>query len=1165
MTDYQKQLGFLSSKHSDQTKELIQYVNLKLAAWGQPIFQNFSDAKFLEMAEPLLENQRQKNRILSNYYCPADQRIMEFLKSYFSDLPKAPQIRLPNNAFVLDRHGIARTLSLPPDKDIFESSIVTTYRVRQGILHNPKNDRRTTQGVFHVSEGGLPIPEDKLAVPKAVFAVMLEKALQPPSELLRIPFTASQAEQAELFVSLLLRPIVSPEVPGFLPEKSLEIRFFAPGNLVGNLDFVESIFGNAGDPYLPENNAALDVEHWTGHTGCVILAPHLVTLKKKDVGLPHYDQATERQRRDGMCWKKPEELYNDGGAFKMTARNAQGVIVTIIADNYFGYCKKEVKTQISFSSNLYGLSEEEHSGGAIAFPSYDLGEEFKADQTIIDASKHHFSDVVKNYGPMLNVYPEGYAVDKNFSEIVYVPEDAHFQLPEQVIDWKVNGKSSQIKMLASHTYLLPNGYKIRMKKQTGSYNWILIGTAAEGTFCHKPCTVSGGGKSEISKSIVDAMIQGPVFISDLEKDFDLVDEILKRDFSKRFLNGKNASPSSRPILSEKRSLGSVIKLLTPSDEFSDEHNRWIKSLPDHIRDLIITVKRFYQPEWKGNWRKHFRVDTINGHEGHELKLGRRKLVANYLRVGRDKEGLWRIYRVRQDFSPAQKVQTEDDITASVVVPSNKLEYLNPDYKDQASVKMSVNCEYRLFQRPDDAIYRGYDKQAEADLSASGVFLSNYEPLNHKQVQEILEDNIGFDLYTDPVKNLIHAFWEERKPDYLVCSSHPRMVNGKPSKNPRYLQNRPDMVEPKHRYLAEVGTRLFRNVPFQKPVHLPVNAVLPGRRNNPPDKKAGIPPLAVYNPIHYQELPELFLDFICSVTGKSPSTTGFGSEGALTKGPFNALWPIVDLNNALVSFIVCGYDGFSSAAGTIGPDYQVDHDISLLIPEIFSRMSVHERNPKYLIEKGYLEKINDFEYKGRKVLGSILGYRMTIKFANAFLGRIFISPSIVFNEEMLRPELQDMDVFVEGIESLVATQKRVAEFYFADGSVEAACPPLKALLHIMAKGHYQGKTINDSEVRNLFNRETLLRSSWYLGRLETRQKREIQLWKHHIEALENFLKNPSGDTGFKLEIQERLEKSKETLKKRISNSYIEDLKGTIGADPFHHQILSPEESFAAIQS
>ena len=64
----------------------------------------------------------------------------------------------------------------------------------------------------------------------------------------------------------------------------MEVRFFAPGSLVSNLDFVESIFGNAGDPFLPENDAGLDIEHWTGHTGCVILAPHLSRLRKKDVG-----------------------------------------------------------------------------------------------------------------------------------------------------------------------------------------------------------------------------------------------------------------------------------------------------------------------------------------------------------------------------------------------------------------------------------------------------------------------------------------------------------------------------------------------------------------------------------------------------------------------------------------------------------------------------------------------------------------------------------------------------------------------------------------------------------------------------------------------------------------------------------------------------------------
>ena len=84
---------------------------------------------------------------------------------------------------------------------------------------------------------------------------------------------------------------------------------------------------------------------------------------------------------------------------------------------------------------------------------------------------------------------------------------------------------------------------------------------------------------------------------------------------------------------------------------------------------------------------------------------------------------------------------------------------------------------------------------------------------------------------------------------------------------RQGQRRPDLAHPRDGHLAEIGTRLAREIPSDKPAHFPVNAVLAGRRNNPPDLKAGIPPLAVYSPIHYQELPELFMDFTCSLTGR----------------------------------------------------------------------------------------------------------------------------------------------------------------------------------------------------------------------------------------------------------------------------------------------------------
>ncbi len=467
---------------------------------------------------------------------------------------------LPSSPLVLDRHGLARTLSLPPDSDTFTSDIISSYRCEQGVCHNPKEDRRTTKGVFHVTEGGLPIPADKKAVPKVTFARLLKTALNPPKELMTLPFTSTMPEPSQMWVTLLLRPTVSPEVPGWTARKSMETRFFAPGNLVSNLDFVESIFGNAGDPYLVENDARLDVEHWTGHTGCIILAPHLIRTKKKDLGLPHISDATDRQKKEGMCWENEDECYNDGGAFKITARDSKGVIVTLIADNYFGYCKKEVKTQLSYAANLYGQTEEEHAGGAIAYPAFDLGEDFKLSMYNREVD-HTFAEVVERYGDTMHLQPEGYGIDKTYSDIFYVPEDVRINLREQKVSWEKDGAPTSIKLQPNITYILPSGYKVSMKKPQQATRWRLVGVQAEGTFCHKPCTVSGGGKSEISKPITDAMISGPVMVKNFAADFDLVEEIINKDYSTRYRNPSEPGKQSRSILSDDRSFGSVVKLL----------------------------------------------------------------------------------------------------------------------------------------------------------------------------------------------------------------------------------------------------------------------------------------------------------------------------------------------------------------------------------------------------------------------------------------------------------------------------------------------------------------------------------------------------------------------------------------------------------------------------
>ncbi len=163
--------------------------------------------------------------------CPTDQRIENFLNDHFEDLKLESPLRLPSESLVLPRHGIARELSIPEGTDSYSNPYLTSFRVRNGILHNPRSDRRTTQGTFHIAEGGLPIPGDKKAVPRPVFTELFRHAVTLAPELMVVPYTAKRPRPLRTFVSLLLRPIVCPEVPGICSQKTMEIHFFAPGEL----------------------------------------------------------------------------------------------------------------------------------------------------------------------------------------------------------------------------------------------------------------------------------------------------------------------------------------------------------------------------------------------------------------------------------------------------------------------------------------------------------------------------------------------------------------------------------------------------------------------------------------------------------------------------------------------------------------------------------------------------------------------------------------------------------------------------------------------------------------------------------------------------------------------------------------------------------------------
>ncbi|MEC7627104.1 MAG: hypothetical protein VX855_02910, partial [Verrucomicrobiota bacterium] len=128
-------IGLSYAPGSNEYEELVNYTNLKLATLGLPTVGDQSKNPALKLSGSLVKEYREKVRLLRGYLCPADRRIQDFL----SRILGADRPSLPTESFVLDRHGLARTTSLPRDGNVFASKIIESKRVAQGVLHNPSS------------------------------------------------------------------------------------------------------------------------------------------------------------------------------------------------------------------------------------------------------------------------------------------------------------------------------------------------------------------------------------------------------------------------------------------------------------------------------------------------------------------------------------------------------------------------------------------------------------------------------------------------------------------------------------------------------------------------------------------------------------------------------------------------------------------------------------------------------------------------------------------------------------------------------------------------------------------------------------------------------------------------------------------------------------------
>ncbi|HKD37925.1 MAG TPA: hypothetical protein VKB78_14030, partial [Pirellulales bacterium] len=207
------------------------------------------------------------------------------------------------------------------------------------------------------------------------------------------------------------------------------------------------------------------------------------------------------------------------------------------------------------------------------------------------------------------------------------------------------------------------------------------------------------------------------------------------------------------------------------------------------------------------------------------------------------------------------------------------------------------------------------------------------------------------------------------------------------------------------------------------------------------------------------------------------------------------------------------------------------------------------DPALLIREGLLEPLEDFEHKGTLILASRLGYRITRRFVGLYFGRVFDNPAKVLDDAILRPETQDLDSFADGVKYITEAQRRIATKYFDDGSYALACPPLRALLELMVAEEPLPRGSSGEHLRRLFTRQSLLESNWYHDRLKLKQRRDVALWRRHLDYLEQFGEHVTKQRMLgSVDLAARRRRAEAELARVASPRHLDELVGTPGANP-----------------
>ncbi|MDB5327885.1 MAG: hypothetical protein JWM57_3454, partial [Phycisphaerales bacterium] len=115
-------------------------------------------------------------------------------------------------------------------------------------------------------------------------------------------------------------------------------------------------------------------------------------------------------------------------------------------------------------------------------------------------------------------------------------------------------------------------------------------------------------------------------------------------------------------------------------------------------------------------------------------------------------------------------------------------------------------------------------------------------------------------------------------------------------------------------------------------------------------------------------------------------------------------------------------------------------------------------------------------------------------------------------------------------------------------IDDLCPPLRALVHIMATGNWEGLTEGDAKFRAMFNRDAILASDWYAERLLRQQRVELKTLDRHAAYVDARLTALPAESPVRDELTKKLAWVKAERIRVTGTGYVDSLRGTIGADP-----------------